>query len=445
MYRDFRDFLEKLEDARELIRIKKEVDPQFEVSAYIRKTSNVNGPAFLFEKVKGFENWRYSGGLYATRKRVAFALECKDESQIMSRYREGILHPIDPKIMSDGECKEVIIKGEKIDLGKIPIAQHSEKDAGRYIISAVEISKDPESGVRLVGIHRLQVRGRNKLAFWGPAERRIGRAFLKAEDKKKSLDVAVVIGNDPTIDFASQAGVPHTVDKVSIAGGLRKSAVELVKCETVVDLEVPRHAEIVIEGRILPDSRELEGPFGEYTGCYSGTTSSPTIEVTAITMRRDPIMHTINTGVPPSENTNMTLPSTLESLHRAASTACPEVKSVNMSGIFAALVSIKKRHEGEPYNIISTVFGLLRAKFCYVFDEDVNIYDPRDVEWAFQTRMQPHKNLHVFPVMVGAPLDPSAPIKRHTSKLGFDCTIPLSADRGAFEKVRVPGLDQVSW
>lgn len=445
MYKDFRDFLGKLENVNELKRITKEVDPIFEISAYIRKTSDVKGPAFLFENVKGFEGWGFSGGLYATRKRMTLALECDNEAQLMWKYRDGILHPIEPKVISDGECKEVILKGDNIDLRKIPIAQHNEKDAGQYIISAVEISKDPETGARLVGIHRLQVRATNRLAFWGPAERRIGRAFLKAEDKKKPLEIAIVLGNDPTLDLASQASVPHTVDKVAIAGGLRKSPLELVQCETV-DLQVPRHAEIVMEGRILPDSREKEGPFGEYTGCYSGTTNSPSIEITAITMRHDRIMHTVNTGVPPSENTNMTLPTAMESLYRAASTACPEVRNVNMSGLFTALISIKKRHEGEPYNIMATIFGLHNyAKFCYIFDEDIDIFDPRDVEWAVQTRMQPHKNIHIFPIMVGAPLDPSATIRRHTSKVGYDCTISLSSDKSAFEKTRVPGIEKVSW
>jgi 2,5-furandicarboxylate decarboxylase 1 len=444
---DFRGFLSHLEKVGELKRIEKEVDPKFEVAAYARKSCDVAGPAFLFEKVKGYSGWRYATAIYATRRRLAMGLGCREEVEILSRYRNGVRNPIAPKVVGDGECKEVIMTGNKVDLGKLPLAWHSEHDAGQYITSAVEVAKDPDTGVMLLGIHRLQLRGKDKLAFWGPAEKRIGRAFLKSQERGKPLAIAIVLGNEPVVDLASQARVAHDVDKMAIAGGLNGSPIELVKCETI-DVEVPRGAEIIIEGQMLPNSQAPEGPFGEMTGVYSGTTKSPTILVTAITTRRDPIMHTVLTGVPPSEDGNMVIPSMLEAAHRMASLACPEVTAVNVTGNsnFTVLVSIKKRHEGEAWNVISSVLGgLYQTKYCYVFDDDIDIFNPHDVEWAFQTRFQPHKGAHIFPVMVGAPLDPSAPLPRHSSKMGFDCTIPLSSDRMKFQKVKVPGTDRVSW
>jgi UbiD family decarboxylase len=447
MWEDFRGFISYLEKIGELVRIDKEVDPKFEVAAYIRRSCDVEGPAFLFERVRGYPGWKYVAAIYSTRKRVTLSLGCKEESEILWKFREGVLNPIQPKVMGEGACKEIVIKGDEVDLRKIPIAWHSERDAGYYITSAVEIAKDLDTGVRLLGIHRLQVKGKDKLGFWGPAEKRIGRAFLKAEERGKPLDIAIVIGNDPVVDLASQAKVPHDVDKLAIAGGLKGTPIELVPCETI-DVEVPRNAEIVIEGQLLPNIREEEGPFGELTGCYSGTTSSPIIKVTAVTMRRDPIMHTVLAGVPPSEDNNMVIPAMLESIYRVASLACPEIKAVNVSGnsYYTVLISIKKRHEGEPYNIMSSVLGsIYQTKYCFVFDDDINIFDPRDVEWAFQTRMQPDKDIHIFPVMVGAPLDPSAPLQRHASKMGVDCTIPLEADRSKFEKIRIPGVEKVEW
>ena len=446
-WRDFRGFLSYLEEAGELKRIKKEVDPKFELTAYARKSCDVDGPAFLFEKVKGYPGWRYAAAVYASRRRIRIGLGCREELQVLSKYRNGVSSPIPPKVVREGECKEVVMTGDQVDVTKIPLAFHSELDAGRYITSAVEIAKDPDTGVSLLGIHRLQLRAKDKLAFWGPAEKRIGRAFLKCQERGKPLDIAVVLGNDPVVDLASQARVAHDVDKMAIAGGLKGSPIDLVACETI-GVEVPKGAEIVIEGQMLPGSQEEEGPFGEMTGVYSGRTRSPTIQVMAITMRKDPIMHTVLAGVPPSEDGNMVIPSMLEAIHRAALLACPEVRAVNVTGnsYYTALVSIRKRHEGEPWNVISAVLGgLYPTKYCYVFDEDIDIFNPHDAEWAFQTRLQPHKNVHIFPVMVGAPLDPSAPLSRHTSKMGFDCTIPLSDDRTKFQKVKVPGADGVRW
>jgi len=447
MWNDFRGFLSYLEEKRELVRIKKEVDPKFEVAAYIRKSCDVSGPAFLFEKVKGFDGWRYGAALYASRRRVAMGMGCENDQQVLDRYRVAVENPIEPKVVGDGPCQEGVMKDDAIDLRKIPIATHSARDSGPFITSAVEIAKHPDTGVRLLGIHRLEVRGKAELAFWGPPEKRIGRAFLRSHDLGKPLDIAVVLGNEPAVDLASQAKVPHDIDKMAIAGGIKKEPIALVRCKTV-DLEVPRGAEVVIEGKIMPNTMKLEGPFGEMTGVYSGTTMSPSIKVTAITMRRQPIMHTVLAGVAPSENSNMVIPAMLEAIYRMAKQACPEVREVNVTGnsYFTALISIKKRHEGEAWNVISTVLGgIYQTKYCYVFDEDINIFEPSDVQWAVETRLQPHKDVHIFPVMVGAPLDPSAPLTRHTSKMGYNCTIPMGADRNKFQKVNVPGSDQVTW
>ena len=447
MWDDFREFLEFLESRKELVRLDREVDPRFEVTAYIRKSCDVEGPAFLFEKVKGYGGWRYGAALYAARRRVAMGMECRDDGEVLAKYSDAVIRPLEPKVVGDGACQEVVLTGDSVDLTKLPLATHSERDPGPFVTSAVEIAKHPDSGDRLLGIHRLQLRGKDELAFWGPAEKRIGRAFLRSQDLGKPLEVAVVLGNEPAVDLASQAKVPHDIDKMAIAGRIRGEPIQLVPCKTV-SLEVPRGAEVVIEGKMIPNSQKVEGPFGEVTGVYSGTTMAPSIKVTAITMRSKPIMHTVLAGIAPSENGNMVVPAMLEAIHRVAKQACPEITAVNVTGnsYYTALLSIKKRHEGEPWNVISAVLGgIYQTKYCYVFDDDINVFEPSDVQWATETRMQPHKDAHVFPIMVGAPLDPSAPMPRHTSKMGFNCTIPLGADRKRFEKVKVPGADEVHW
>ena len=445
-WEDMRGFLDYLEKRGELIRIKKEVDTIFEVAAYIRKSSDVGGPAFLFERVKDFPDWRAVGALYATHGRVALALGTSPE-KALARFQEAIENPIEPVLITSAPCQEVVIEGDEVDLFKLPIVKHSEKDAGRYITSAVQIAKDPETGVKGLGMHRMLVKGKDRLGLWAPGERRIGRAFLKCEERGRPLDIAICNGLDPLVVLGSVARVPHDVEKLSIAGGLRGEPVKLVPCKTI-DLEVPAHAEVVIEGEVLPGVREREAPFGEFTGCHSYEREAPVVRVRAITMRREPIWQTVLTGMPVTEDHILNWLAVCQVIYQCASYACPEVRGVNVFGnyVYEAVVSIKKRMEGEPYNVIASVLGgPAQAKYCIVVDEDINVFDWRDVEWALCTRVQPHRDVHIFPVMLGAPLDPSAPIPRHTSKLGIDATIPLDADRARFERCRVPGAEEVSW
>ncbi len=257
------------------------------------------------------------------------------------------------------------------------------------------------------------------------------------------------MGPGPAADIASQARVPHDVDKFGIAGALAGSPVPLVRCETL-DVEVPAHAEIVIEGRMLPHVREPEGPFGEVLGTYGLRAPRPVIEVAAITMRRGAIYHTALTGMPTTENHLMTTPSYEEALRRVASLAVPEVVDAAVLWFpFLVAVSIRKRMTHEARNVIHTVLGPTagtpQPKYCVVVDEDVDVHSLQDVLWAVMTRVQPERDVVVLPTMVGAPLDPSAPEYRHSSKMGIDATKPTDAPPDRFIRVVVPGADQVSW
>ncbi|MCS6769893.1 MAG: UbiD family decarboxylase [Candidatus Caldarchaeum sp.] len=447
MFRDMREYLAALEKKNDLKIIDKQVRTEFEIAAYIRKSSDMNGPAFLFRNIKDHEGWRLAAGLYCTMSKITTALGC-EAKDIAKKYREAILNPVEPRVVSSAAFKHKVVKNEDVNLYSIPICKHSERDSAKYITSAVAFAKDPETGVIQMGIHRHELKGRNTLGLWAPGEKRIGRAFLKAEDRGEPLEVALVIGNDPAVDLASQAKVHHTFSKINVAGGLKEKAVELAKCETI-DVEVPADAEVVLECEAVPGYREKEGPFGELTGTYSGGKEAPILKVKAVCMRENPIFTTFLTGMPKTDNHYMALPAMMEVVHRYASTACPEVKAVNLTGngYYTVLVSIRKRMEGEPYNVMAAVLGsIYQTKYCYVFDDDIDVFNPDDVEWAFQTRFQPSEDLHVFPFMVGAPLDPSAPLDRHTSKLGLDCTIPLSERAtGKYVRVVVPGVEKVTW
>lgn len=311
------------------------------------------------------------------------------------------------------------------------------------------MARDPETGVRAKGIHRLQVLDAHHLGINAPAERRLSRAFLRAEEAGQALPVAIAVGAGPFVDLASQAKASHRVDKMGIAGALAGEPVPLAPACTQ-PVEVPAEAQLVLEGRLLPNRRAWEGPFGEVTGTYGEADLRPVIEVTAVTRRRDAVYQTVLTGLPNTENHAMGWPAIAEAIWRFAEQATPEVTDVHVAGPnYVAIVAIKKRMAGEARNVISAVLGPASGspgpKYCIVVDDDIDVRDWGAVGWALSTRVQPDRDVLIFPSLVGAPLDPSAPERRHSSKLGIDATKPLAAAGQRFRPVEVPGMDRVRW
>jgi UbiD family decarboxylase len=445
---DFRSYLQALDRAGQLVHVSKEVSPEFEIAAYVRKSSDTDGPAFVFENVRGHPGWRVAAGLYGTLARLPVALGCTLD-QVVDRYGAAVRHPVAPRRVKDGPCREVVLTGEQVDCTALPIVVHSELDAGRYVTAGVMFGRDPDTGVLGVGLQRMQLKGPRLFGVNMPAERRVGRAALKAEDRNERFGVAVVLGAGPCVDLASQAKIPHAQEKLGVAGALAGRPVDLVPCETV-DAEVPADAEMVIEGHFVPKARAPEGPFGEVAGTYGLVGNRHVFEVSAVTMRRGAMYQTALTGMPTTDNHVQAWPAICESIKRMAQQACPEVVDVHAIGpYYIAIVSIRKRLAYEARNVILSVLGATagapQAKYCIVVDPDVNVRDINQVLWALYTRVQPDQDAMVFPPLVGAPLDPSAPIHRHSSKMGFDATVPLGESRDRYHRVVVPGVDEVSW
>src|SRR6266511_676468 len=253
MFEDLRGFLAHLESQKQLLRVKEQVDVKYEIAAGMRKTSDIEGPALLFENVKGYPGWHVLGGLFATRKLVALGLGVPQE-QMLERYLTLEDTRITPEIVATAPCKEIKWIREQVALSKLQIVTHAEKDIGPYVTIGVQVGKDPDTGIRNLSIHRMLVLGKDRLSLWAPADHHLGRMILIAEEKKKGLEVATAIGVDPAIVVGSQAKVPFGIDEFYVAGGLRGAAVKLVKCETI-DVEVPAFAEVVIEGVTLPGER----------------------------------------------------------------------------------------------------------------------------------------------------------------------------------------------
>src|SRR3990172_4839151 len=446
MFEDLRGFLTHLESQKQLLRVKDEVSVKYEIAAGMRKTSDIEGPALLFENVRGYPGWRVLGGLFATRKLVALGLGVPQD-KILDRYMTLEDDRIAPEIVPNGPVQEIKWTGDQVDLTKLPIVTHAGKDCGPYVTIGVQIGKDPESGVRNVSIHRMLVLGKDRLSLWAPADHHLGRMILIAEEKNKGLEVATAVGVEPAIVVASQAKVPYGIDEFHVAGGLRGAAVKLVKCETI-DVEVPAFAEVVIQGVTIPGERVADGPYGEYPGCYSEAKQAPVLKVTAITMRQNPIYQTALTGMPVTENHTLIEYGNAAVVYREVKKIVPEARAVNMTpgGTFRhhVVVSIKKRAENEGRNVILALLSLgIGLKQVIVVDEDIDPFDPMQVEWAMATRFQADKDAIIVPRIACSTLDPSCPEARVTAGLGIDATAPMK-DRWRFEKVEIPGVDKVT-
>ncbi|MBI3079086.1 MAG: UbiD family decarboxylase, partial [Deltaproteobacteria bacterium] len=378
MFQGLRDFLDHLDRRGLLAHIKKEVNTKYEIAAGIRKASDTNGPALLFEKVAGYPGWKVAAGIFATRRLVAEAFELP-EREVVQRYLEREDQRIPPVVVKDSPGKEVVWTGKDVDLYKLPIVTHSELDCGPYITIGIQVGKHPDTGIRNVSIHRLLLLDRDKLSCWAPPDHHLGRMILQAEDSGKGLPIATAIGVDPLTAIASQSKVPMGVDEFDVAGGFHGAPVELVRCETI-DVEVPAHCEIIIEAVTIPGERCADGPFAEYPGTYSETKSAPVMRVTAITMRRDAIYQTGLTGFPLTENHTMIEPANAAAAFKEVRRLCPEVKAVNITpggtSRHHCVVSIRKRHEDEGRNVVTALLAAnLGIKLAIVVDEDIDVFN----------------------------------------------------------------------
>lgn len=444
-FKDLREFIALLEYKKELLRVKKPVDTKYEIAAYIRKTSDVKGPALLFEKVKNFDI-PVIGGLFATRKRALLAMGVND-GQYLDKFLWALDHLVVPRTVTSGPCKEIIHKGKDVDLTRFPVPVFSEKDSGPFITAGLVISRDPETGKNNTSIYRLQVHGPNRL---GIKAQQLARQHTKAEAKGERLPVAIAIGTDPVLSLATQWDAPYGVDELTLAGALRGEPVEVVRGETV-ELDVPATAEIVIEGYVLPNVREPEGPFGEIGGYSTPSFPKPVIEVTAITHRKGPIFQAALTGMPTTENHVLRQIPMEAAYYWELKKNHPGVTAVHFPAagavLFIVVIAMKQNYQYEARNVIASMFGTRRNKIIIVVDDDVDIFDMEKVLWAVATRCRPDEDVTIFPRLTTSGMDPSARRLEGSDSfwnagLGIDATKPFGH---AFpEVVTVPGVDKVS-
>lgn len=439
-FNDLREFVTFLESKGELLRTKKPVDVKFEISSYIRKTSDQRGPALLFENVKNFA-MPVLGGVFATRERAFLALETSNEGYV-HKFQDALDHLLAPKLVTDAPCKEVIYKGKDVDLEKLPVPIFSERDPAPFITLGLCISRDPKTGGKNTSIYRLQLKGRNRL---GIMAQHLVRQLIEAESIGQGLPIAIAIGTDPVLALATQWMAPYGTDELALAGALRGAPVEVVQAETV-DLEVPATAEIIIEGMVLPNVREEEGPFGEVSGYYTPANPKPVIEVSAITHRKNPIYQAALTGMPTTENHILKQLPLEATYYWQLKKEFPGVTAVHFPAAgtvgMTCVIAMKQAYECEARSLIAAMIGTRRNKITIVVDDDVDIFDMEKVWWAITTRTQADEDVIVFPRVVATAMDPSARKLRVGSSLGIDATVPFG--QSFPEIVTVPGADKVS-
>ena len=446
--KDIRGYQGYLEKNGKLLRVKKEVDVKHEIAAGIRKVSDTDGPALLFENIKGYPGWRVAGGLYATKKLMALALETEpDEQKLLQRYLDCDEKRIKPKLVSTGPVKEVIIKGDDVDLTKLPIPTYSEKDSGPYLIPAADIARHPETGIQNVTIGRRMILGKNRTALRGTPPKQMGIIISAGEEKGQGVGIATVLGAPPELTLASQIRVPLGVDETEIAGAFRGEPLEVVKCETI-DVEVPAHAEVIIESVTIPGERKVDGPFGDYRGSYVSPDSSVrgdcfVANITAITMRKNPIFQAIATGLPMTEDHWLEKWALTAAAYRVVTRLAPSpeyIKGLNFAeggAPHCMVVSIRKWSDRAPLDIIYTLLShYLTIKNVIVVDDDIDIYTPSDVLWAWVARVSPEKDIVV--------LRGGTHRGMGTSRWGMDATAPI-ADREWYTKAVPPGVDKVDY
>ncbi|MGV8146146.1 MAG: UbiD family decarboxylase [Alkaliphilus sp.] len=429
-----RSVLEKLKETNELKICKKEIDPKFELGAVLKYFKNTK--PILFEKIKR-SKVPVIGGMFGDRKIWYGMLKTSKDERIF-KLMDAIANPKPTKLLKNGPVLENVILSSINIASLFPIPTYHEKDSASFITAGIVLIKDPETGKRYTSVRRLQVNSGNNLSLL-IASPLLTKQIEVLESKNKQLELAVILGYDFEFLLASQISSSlYGVDKYGVDSALRGEALELVKCRTV-DLEVPAYAEIVLEGVVKPKSRKEEGPFGELMGYYGGVGNHPTVDITAVLHRNNPIYQT---SFPCREEHLSNALAREAELYRSLDKMV-DVNNVHITiggGCrFHAVVSINKKTEGDSKAaIISALSSDKDLKHVVIVDEDIDIFDSDDVEGAIATRVQGVKDIVVIPNALGSGLDPSHNLLGTTDKVGIDATKPLGENRVNFDKAIIP-------
>ena len=422
MSQDLRSYIDRIKKDQpdDFLTISREIDPAFEITAMTVKLEQEakRRPIIFFEKVKGTP-FPVLTNLHAGRGRLATAIHSTPE-KMQRAYLQAMEKPIPPKTLETAPVKEVIRAGEQVDLYQLPQILHHEEDAGPYITAAISFAKAPHGGTWNCAYNRLMIKSRNTTSIHLTLGKHLWEFQRNAESQGRTLPVAFAIGVHPAIALGCLAIGSIDEDERAIMGGLLGEPLELVKCETS-DVLVPAHAEMIIEGEIVPHERTAEGPFGEFTGYSLGERQREVLKVRAVTHRRDAIFQDISVGH--LDHLMLSTTPIEANLYRAVRAMVPSVKAVRIPAPFTVYVSIEKKTEGQGKNAILAVLGAdLYMKHVIVVDHDIDIFNDQRVQWAVGTRCQADRDVMIVSNVGGSDLDPSDLRDGVTAKMGIDAT-----------------------
>jgi 4-hydroxy-3-polyprenylbenzoate decarboxylase len=440
------DFLSLLEKQNQLVRIKHPVSAHLEIAEIADRVIKKAGPALLFENVKETPSTPVVIGLYGSHERMALAL--RDTPQNIAGRIEELIKTVPPESLfgkiqagmkllptlrslstrsvSGGACKDVILKGDDIDLHQLPVLTCWPEDGGPFITLPMVFTNNPNTGKRNVGMYRIQIYDKNTTGMHWQMHKAGAQHHREAAEKQQKIEAAICLGGDPVLPFCAIAPLPEEIDEMMFAGFLRGKPMEMTKCETI-DVEVPADCEYVIEGTIDPHETRSEGPFGDHTGYYTPVEEYPVFRVTCITHRKQPIYPATIVGIPPMEDAY--LGGAVGTIFRPLiKTQVPEIVDMHLpvEACFhnMAIVSIKKRYPNHAYKVMHALWGLgqlMFSKVIIVVDDDVDVHNLSEVLWRATNNIDPARDVQIVKGPVDS-LNHAAPTVGFGSKMGIDAT-----------------------
>lgn len=438
---DLQACIRSFEQAGNLVKIKDVVDTNYELAGVARCFEG--GQPVFFERVSG-SDYPVFTGLYWSRSILSGIFGCSAErlpfvlSEAVTSWQKN---PVAPVVREKGPANEIVM--EAPDLLRLPVPIHALGDGGPYFDCSVVIAKDPDTGVRNLSIHRLMVTGPQRMTMLMDVGRHLRDYYERAERQGKALEITISNGVDPSVYFASVvpgSAAPIDTDELGIASALLGRPLELVRSRTVA-VEGVANAQFIIEAEIMPDLREEEGPFAEVAGYYGQRDKRWVVQVKSISHRKSPVFQTL---LPGKEVFNSVGLMGEANLFNLVSRQVPGIQAVYLNhggaGFYHAVVQIKKVYEGTQKNAILAAFAAFSPlKQVTVVDEDVDIYNPEDVEWAMCTRFHPERDILLVSRAFGHELNPVTE-NGLTPKIGFDATAPFPRP-ASYQRIKFQSVD----
>ena len=454
MFEDLRKYIEWLESSGKLHKVNKKVSSDCEITEIVTRMIDKNGPTLLFENVDN-NTIPVAANLFGSEEKVCDALGVDDLEDLYSKS-ENLISLVDkensslkekidsafsllniakilPKSVKKASCQEKVLNPEDFSLNDLPAIKSWPLDAGKYLTSAMVISKNPVSGKRNVGIYRIQIiDGTSAIVHWQSYKGGSQNELNAKELGINKIPVALVIGCDPISMWSASAPLPPDVDEFILSGFIRSKSVKLVKCKSI-PIEVPANSEIILEGEVDLNDYRTEGPFGDHTGYYSPQAEYPTFKLKKITMKKNPIFPVITVGKPVKEDYFLGKASErlmLPALKKISS----EIIDINMpaEGIFHnfIIVAIKKKYPGQAKKVMHTIWGtglLALTKIIIVVDDKVNVHDLSEVSWRIGVNIDPGRDV-LLSEGPSDDLDHASEFYRYGGKMGIDATEKIKSE-----------------